>query len=522
MKAYTSYESFSSVLREIGISEPIFSTLVERYENDIIGQFGIRVFEYTDKYIVSFSIDGYVSIDPCTIIFTKEAEQWNYVEHYNYDVKEISEDFSIYEINDYEIICNDAKGTDYYRVYWPITEQGLINNHGDIIYKGDLGDSDKIQIIDDYLLLEKDKFTSKQKEQISYYLDNILTCQNNEKFREKTELMASLDFEQVFDLKEVANGKYINTTIEEYNFDYSEMNDEEDELWWNSCHEIDEMDYTVYTEVKSYSVIDLKNQRQLFPFQPCKIRINPSGKKGIYLLNEIDLKTNSNGYRYNPKEINEFHSKFEIDSDDNHYFYGQVFYSASDTFRAGDDTGISIARLFKQKPKTVIKYVLSNDIFISTKALLQLVELFEDSHLRTICQLVSARERCFSFEMVYSSHDKIKSHYVILANNRCEVSIFHGKTLREILSHNPQYLISLIDSNYYFIHPDAIKDLDDLPCYKRLYESVNDVFEYRQADWEWRREMEDIRSQREFNRMEIETGWNTAFGDDPESEWNID
>ena len=127
-------------------------------------------------------------------------------------------------------------------------------------------------------------------------------------------------------------------------------------------------------------------------------------------------------------------------------------YSASDTFRAGDDTGISIARLFKQKPKTVIKYVLSNDIFISTKALLQLVELFEDSHLRTIFQLVSARERCFSFElvsarercfsfeMVYSSHDKIKSHYVILANNRREVSMFHGKTLREILSHNPQYL----------------------------------------------------------------------------------
>ena len=84
--------------------------------------------------------------------------------------------------------------------------------------------------------------------------------------------------------------------------------------------------------------------------------------------------------------------------------------------------------------------MLSNDIFISTKALLQLVELFEDSHLRTIFQLVSARERCFSFEMVYSSHDKIKSHYVILANNRREVSMFHGKTLREILSHNPQYL----------------------------------------------------------------------------------
>ena len=34
--------------------------------------------------------------------------------------------------------------------------------------------------------------------------------------------------------------------------------------------------------------------------------------------------------------------------------------------------------------------------------------------------------------------------------------------------------------------------------------------------------MEDIRSQREFDRVEIETGWNTAFGDDPESEWNID
>ena len=40
-----------------------------------------------------------------------------------------------------------------------------------------------------------------------------------------------------------------------------------------------------------------------------------------------------------------------------------------------------------------------------------------------------------------------------------------------------------------------------------------------QDDWDWRREIE---AEREFNKMEIETGWQTAFGDDPESEWNID
>ena len=48
---------------------------------------------------------------------------------------------------------------------------------------------------------------------------------------------------------------------------------------------------------------------------------------------------------------------------------------------------------------------------------------------------------------------------------------------------------------------------------------VNDVEEYDQDDWDWRREIE---AERDFDRMEIETGWKTAFGDDPESEWNID
>lgn len=40
-----------------------------------------------------------------------------------------------------------------------------------------------------------------------------------------------------------------------------------------------------------------------------------------------------------------------------------------------------------------------------------------------------------------------------------------------------------------------------------------------QNDWDWRREIE---AERESEKMEIETGWQTAFGDDPESEWNID
>lgn len=42
---------------------------------------------------------------------------------------------------------------------------------------------------------------------------------------------------------------------------------------------------------------------------------------------------------------------------------------------------------------------------------------------------------------------------------------------------------------------------------------------YDQDDWDWRREIE---AERDFDRMEIETGWQTAFGDDPESGWNID
>lgn len=50
-------------------------------------------------------------------------------------------------------------------------------------------------------------------------------------------------------------------------------------------------------------------------------------------------------------------------------------------------------------------------------------------------------------------------------------------------------------------------------------ELVEKEEDYNQDDWDWRREIEE---ERESNRMEIETGWKTAFGDDPEFEWNID
>ena len=148
MKLDTLDESFSSMLHRIGIPEPTLSTLIEQYESDINYSFGFSVFEFKDKFIFSLFIEGFESLDPITIVFTKGKEGWDYKKYDECEVKEISDDFCIYEIKDYEIIFNDAKGPDYYREYWPITEQGLINNHGDIIYKGDLGDSDKIKIIE--------------------------------------------------------------------------------------------------------------------------------------------------------------------------------------------------------------------------------------------------------------------------------------------------------------------------------------------------------------------------------------
>ena len=528
MKLDTLDESFSSMLHRIGIPEPTLSTLIEQYENVINYSFGFSVYEFEDKFIFSFFIEGFESLDPITIVFTKGREGWEYKKYDACEVKEISDEFCIYEINDYEIIFNDAKGPDYYREYWPITKQGLINNHGDIIYKGDLGDSDKITIIDDYVLLEKDKFSKKQKEQIDYYFSNYVDYDNKQEFTEKADLLAALDFEQVFNSKKVAEGKYITSTWEEYNYDYSDMDDDEDERWWNLDRKEKLIDYTVYTDVKSYSVIDLKNHRQLFPFQPCKINITQSGKSGIYLANEIDIESNSQGYRYDPNVVNKSVCKFSVGNFNKSYFYGQSFYSACDTFRAGPDTGRSLASLFKQKPRTVIKYVLSHDIFITKDALLQLEKLFKQSHKRTFCQLVSARERCFDLHMINSSKDRIYGNNIVLTNKIMvtnewdEESIFHGKTLRDILTHNPEYLISLIDSDYYFIHPDALEGLEDLPCFKRFSNSVINIHEIRQDDLEWRREMAEMKAQRDFDRMEIETGWQTAFGDDPESEWNID
>ncbi len=528
MKLDTLDESFSSMLHRIGISEPILSTLIEQYESEINYSFGFKVFEFEDKFIFSFFIEGFESLDPITIVFTKGEEGWEYKKYDACEVKEISDEFCIYEIKDYEIIFNDAKGPDYYREYWPITKQGLINNQGKIIYKGDLGDSDRIRIIGDYLVLEKDKFSSRQKEQIDYYFSNYVDYENKQEFTEKADLLAALDFEKVFNSREVAEGKYITSTWEEYNYDYRDFDDDEDDWWRDIDHKEKLIDYTVYTNAKSYSVIDLKNHRQLFPFQPCRIQIISSGKSDIFLANKIDIESRSQGYLYNPSVVNKSHYKFSLGNFNESYFNGQSFYSACDTFRAGPDTGRSLASLFKQKPRTVIKYVLLNDIFITKDALLQLEKLFKHSHKRTFCQLVSARERCFNLHMIHSSKDKVYGNNIVLTNKMMltnewyEESIFHGKTLRDILTHNPEYLISLIDSDYYFIHPNALEGLEDLPCFKRFSNSVINIHEMRQDDLEWRREMAEMRAQREFDRMEIENGWQTAFGDDPESEWNID
>ena len=118
---------------------------------------------------------------------------------------------------------------------------------------------------------------------------------------------------------------------------------------------------------------------------------------------------------------------------------------------------------------------------------------------------------------------------------KCYRIFFNGKVAEQYLSECDGYRDIRCcddDGNIYYTqedfrpgsyitvdHGSFYFDMEEECFYLGCELVVNDVEEYDQDDWDWRREIE---AERDFDRMEIETGWKTAFGDDPESEWNID
>lgn len=480
-----------------------------------------------------------------------------------------------------DIVITNSDNPECYKEYSVVEKQAIVDSKGNIIYDGELGDINGAQLIDGYLLLKKAKYSELQKEQINYYLENCVPerydysdyiecpdckgdaeweesqgcyiCDNckkkindkhisreeaDERFWEKLATLTNSNFEEVFNFKDIKRGLFITDTPEEREerklvkeqlkeLDYDVVNyyDQDDR---------DTDDYIFESDECLYSVYNTYSKKVLFPFQPCKIKINPSGMpKGIYLGNERDLSYLNSGFKYEQKTKSFSWILYPDPFGDGSFnsdiktFNGQMFISIYDTFRTGPHTGLSLKQVFERQPKTIIKYVSLNHIFISSEALQQLGEIYHERYKTNFTNLIITRDSKLRFSRITSFNDRVLgrgayegvawySKYV--APIIC-TSLYCDKTFYELFLNNPQYIIGLamLNDSIEITH-EALSGIECLPRYdelKRIVERNINRQEEREQHY-WSMVAEDM------DKEIIELGFKTAFEGNPDLIWNID
>jgi hypothetical protein len=465
----------------------------------------------------------------------------------------------------------------YFKEYIVIEKQAIINSKGDVLYEGELGDIDRAQLVDGYLLLEKSKYTELQIDQIKYYLENCIperydysdyiecpkcgsdaewndtnrcyVCEEcgeriiekhisedevEAAYQKKVHLLELSNFETVFDSEEIKQGRFITDSPderEEREMELDRLREMEDN---NDMYNEDNQDEYDFVRERLYSVYDICSKKVLFPFQPCKIKINPSGMpKGIYLGNERDLTYLHSGFKFEKKMKSFSWLLYQDPFGETSFnsgiktFNGQMFISIYDTFRTGPHTGLSLKQVFEMQPRTIIKYVSLNHIFISSEALQQLGELFQERYKTNFANLIIARDSKLSFSRITSINDKVfgrgayegiawYSKYV--APIIC-TSLYCDKTFYELFLSTPQYVIglALLNDGIEIAH-EALSGIESLPRYDELVKIVKRN-NYRQEEREqqyWSMVAEDM------DKEIIELGLATAFEGNPDLMWNID
>ena len=420
-------------------------------------------------------------------------------------------------------LIENQDNPDYYKKYTTVEKQAIMDNKGYILYEGELGDINKARLVDHYLLLEKDKYTELQKEQIYYYSNNCIPtpydysdymecplCGNNAEWDEKEKSficeeckyqilddhiseeeaiaihqealskLAASDFSEVFNSEEIKRGKYINDTPEER--EEREMNESlinqyyEEERFY---HEL-EPDYVEpYINGKLYSVYDVWRRKLLFPFQPCKISAFPEGMpKGIYLANEEDLKTSYCGFLYDskvksypwalvPDPFGDMSIKWMS------VYEGPMFFTVFDTFRTGPHTGQRFLQVYRKEASKIEKYILSDHMFMTTDLLKELkdIEHINDKN-RAFSMLLATRDSKLSFMPIKDIRDEIRG----IGAYRSDDVLFHmtfltswyeKMTFADVFKKDPQYVISLVELNDINIDDNV---LDELEKYDRIQE----------------------------------------------------
>ena len=521
-------------------------------------------------HIEGMYIEGFNCVDPHTFLI----DDLGSCKEIEYSIINVVSKDLILGTKQKTIYIENCDNPNYYKEYNDVDKQAIMNGKMDILYEGELGDINKARLVNHYLLLEKEKYTDLQKEQIYYYANNCIPapddysdytecpiCGNDAEWDEKEKCyiceeckyqisgdhisedeaitihqealkkLAASDFSEVFNSEEIKRGYYINDTPEER--EERKTNEilikeyYEEEGICNEDYEV-EPDYVEpYINRKLYSVYDTWCRKLLFPFQPCKINILPKGMpKGIYLANEKDFKTTCCGYIYDskvksypwaltPEPFGDMNNKWM------HIYDGPMFFSVYDTFRTGPNTGYSFLQIYRKEPSKIEKYIISDHMYMTTDSLKELkdIEDIKDNN-RAFSMLLAARDSKLEFKPINTITDEILG----LAAYRSDDSLFHMSFLTswydkmsfaDVFLKDPQYLITLTKLNDISIN---INEWGELEHHDRLQELKMILQKKREDDhlkyssmWE-----------EEERRFYEDDGYRDAYDGNPDAVWNND
>ena len=567
-------------LSEFLVKQGLSNTQIDKIKEYIDHYYGISEDTYIhdakvqqiDKlsFIVSVKIEDYdycdstCKLEPHTILVDDSGccteMEYPIINYINWNL--------ILMTKEADVFIENQNNPKYYKRYSTIEKQAIMDNRGNILYEGELGDINNARLVNHYLLLEKDKYTDLQKEQIYYYANNCIPapddysdymecpiCGNDAEWNEKEmcyicgkckyqifdkhiseetaitihqealNKLAASDFSEVFNSEEIELGKYINDTPEERE-EQELIKQYYEEVYENEEEYEQEPDYVEpYIDGKLYSVYDTLRKKLLFPFQPCKICAFPEGmQKGIYLANENDLKTTYCGFLYDSKVKSYSWALTPEPFEENKWMYvynGPMFFSVSDTFRTGPYTGYSFLQVYRKEPSKIEKYIISNHMYTTTDILeeLKVIEDIKDNN-KSFSMLLAARDSKLVFKPINTITDEIRG----IGAYRSDDRLFHMNFLNswynkmsfvDVFLKDPQYVITLIILNDISIN---INEWDELEHNDRLQElkmilqkkKKNDHLKYSSM-------MEE--EERRFYENE---GYRDAYDGNPDAVWNND
>ena len=488
------------------------------------------------------------------------------------EAKIINKEYILYTKLSSDFII-DTKDRDSYYEYETIKEQGILNSNLEVIYKGELGDIEKVKNFGDFLILEKSKFTDIEKEKIRHYItyelnnDEIMDCtdcgsdaiwdQSEEcfvceecgnRFYDKTfrpnedwwltpfKLSAAEDFKDMLKHPSVSDGLFL---IEKYQNEYYDDWEMENSDWdYDDSWETEtEEERNKFIDAKLYAVFSIKKKDLVFPFQELKINI-----KGRWDNQEIYLKDESwisyeYKYQKNLSKIEWYADSEPFDRQEYSFLHiinsGERFFTIFDKFHNGEYVGQTLASVFNKYSEKVIELQTKDLIFIGTNALHQLYQKFGTTKKELLTKLIRIRDFKLDYQdrLISSIDDsiigKIHSGYKKSTFGgiwpREEFNFYEGRSIKDIVKEDPLYIKGLIKGRNIIVSYSFKSDLEKNSLLDdQLKAAIDYNIEMREQDERDRQDEIDSLWEEEERRWYENEGYRDAFDNDPDAEWNID